>query len=188
MKWETFFNQSFHWKQIWISTLELPLSDAEKQFKWKVIHNAIFTEHKLFLMNMSNGLCHFCKANTDTITHLFYDCAIIKRTINEIEDKINRILEADTQLKVNLSSAHLVLGFLHESSHVRNFINFILILSKWEIWKLRNKIKFDNRQFSVQQIIDCILLKVCTAVSFLGNTSARKKNMKRSYVFGIRYK
>ena len=175
MKWETFFNKSFHWKQIWISTLELPLSNTEKQFQWKVIHNAIFTEHKLFLMNMSNGLCHFCKANTETITHLFYDCTIIKRTINEIEDKINRILEADTQLKVNLSSANQVLGFLHESRHVRDFINLILILSKWEIWKLRNKIKFDNRQFSVQQIIDCILLKVRTAVSFLGNTSARKK-------------
>ena len=71
--------------------------------------------------------------NTETITHLFYDCTIIKRTINEIEDKINRIIEADTQLKINLSSAHLVLGFLRESSQARNFINFISILSKWEI-------------------------------------------------------
>ena len=141
----------------------------------------------LFIMLFPRNICHFCKANTETITHLFYDCTIIKRTINEIEDKINRILEADTQLKINLSSANLVLGFLHESSQARNFINFILILSKWEIWKLRNKIKFDNRQFSVQQIIDCILLKVRTGVSFLSNTSARN-NMKRSYAFGIRYK
>ena len=175
MKWETCYIQSFHWKQIWISTLELPLSNTEKQFQWKVIHNAIFTEHILFLMNMSNSLCHFCKGNTETITHLFYDCTIIKRTISEIEDKINCILGADIQPKINLSSANLVLGFLHENSQARNFVNLILILSKWEIWKLRNKIKFDNRQFSVQQIIHCILLKVRTAVSVLGNTSASKQ-------------
>ena len=76
MKWKTFYSQSFHL-----------LVSEKKQFQWKVIHNAIFTEHELFLMNMSNGL---------------------------------------------------------------------------------NKIKFDNRQFSAQQIIDCILLKVRTAVSFFG--------------------
>ena len=101
-------------------------------------------------MNMSNGSCHFCKANTETITHLFYDCTIIKPTINEIEDKINRILEAETQLKVNLSSAHLVLGFLHESSQVRTFINFILILSKWEIWnfKIKSNLIIDNSPFN----------------------------------------
>ena len=37
-----------------------------EQFQWKVVHNAIFIEKKMFLMNMSNGLCHFCKANTET--------------------------------------------------------------------------------------------------------------------------
>ena len=71
LKWETVFDQTFRWKQIWNSTLELPLSNTEKQFQWKVIHNAIFTEHKLFLMNMSTGLCHFCQTNTETIKHLF---------------------------------------------------------------------------------------------------------------------
>ena len=79
IKWETLFNEHFQWKQIWTSTLELPLSNTEKQFQWKVVHNAIFTEHKLFLMNMSNGLCHFCKVNTETLTHFFYDCAVVNR-------------------------------------------------------------------------------------------------------------
>ena len=85
-------------------TLELPLSNTEKQFKWKVVHNVIFTEHKLFLMNMSNGLCHFCKANTETLTHLFYDCAVVNPIIREIEAKINCIFEAVSQLKINLLS------------------------------------------------------------------------------------
>ena len=57
-KWETAFDENFQWKQIWQTLLEIPVSNKEKQFQWKIIHNAIFTEHKLFLMNMSDGLCH----------------------------------------------------------------------------------------------------------------------------------
>ena len=77
-------------------------------------------------MNMLNRLCHLCKANTETLTHLFYDCTIVNRIIHEIEAKINHIQEADSQLRINLFSSHLVLGFLHENSHNRKFVNFIM--------------------------------------------------------------
>ena len=175
LKWETVFDQTFQWKQIWNSTLELPLSNTEKQFPWKVIHNAIFTEHKLFLMNMSTGLCHFCKTNTETIKHLFYECSIINRVIHKIENKINCILENDLHLKISLLSTHLVLGLLHENSLVRKFVNFIIILSKWEIWKLRNNVKFNNKHYSFQQITDSIIQKIHMTIIFLGNTSVGKK-------------
>ena len=58
-KWEAIFNQTFDWKSIWESISETLCSTKEKQFQWKIVHNAIFTEHKLQLMNFSNGLCHF---------------------------------------------------------------------------------------------------------------------------------
>ena len=95
--------------------------------------------------------------------------------IHEIEAKINCILEADSQHNINLFSAHLVLGLLHENSHIRKFVIFIIILMKWEIWELRNKVKYDNKQISFQQMLDCILQKVHTVVSFLGNISAIKR-------------
>ena len=175
LKWETVFDQTFRWKQIWNATLELPLSNTEKQFQWKVIHNAIFTEHKLFLMNMSTGLCHFCQTNTETIKHLFYECSHINRVIHTLENKINCILENNLQLKISLLSTHLVLGLLHENSLVRKFVNFIIILSKWEIWKLRNNIKFNNKHYSFQQITDSIIQKLHTVTNFLGYTSVGKK-------------
>ena len=83
VKWETLFNQRFQWNQIWTSTLEIPLKNTKKEFQWKIIHLALFTEHKLFLMNMSNGLCHFCNVNMETITHLFYCCTKINWIIHE---------------------------------------------------------------------------------------------------------
>ena len=93
----------------------------------------------------------------------------------QIENKINCILENDLQLKISLLSTHLVLGLLHENSIVRKFVNFIIILSKWEIWKLRNNVKFFNKYYSFQQIIDSIIQKLYTATIFLGNTSVGKK-------------
>ena len=54
-------------------------------------------------------------------------------------------------------------------------MNFIIILSKWEIWKLRNNVKFNNKHYSFQQITDSIIQKLHTAIIFLGNTSVGKK-------------
>ena len=175
LKWDSTFNENFQWKKIWLSMLETPLSNKEKEFQWKVIHNAIFTEHKLTLMNMSDGLCHFCKENTENITHLFYYCRRVNWIIHEIEIKVNHILEDDLQQRINFTPFHFILGFLHEKSYIRIFVNFIIILTKWEIWKHRNKIKHDNKQFSNQFIFNSVIQKICTAVSFLENTKVIHK-------------
>ena len=59
-KWESSFNVNINWKKQWISSLETPLSNTEKQLHWKIVHNAVFTEYKLSLMGRSDGKCHFC--------------------------------------------------------------------------------------------------------------------------------
>ena len=83
-------------------------------------------------------------------------------------------MENNLQLKNSLISTHVVLELLHEDSLVRKFVNFIIILSKWEIWKLRYNV-FNNKHYSFQQITDSIIQKLLTATIFLGNTSVGKK-------------
>ena len=114
----------------------------------------------------------------ETLTHLVYDCTTINWIIHEIEDQINRTVEADSQLRINFVPSHLILRFLHEKIYIRNFVNFIVILIKWELWKRRNKIKFVNMQFSNQHVLDCIMQKLRTAVDFLGNTIKVKTHKK----------
>ena len=155
--------------------LETPLSNKEKEFQWKVIDNAIFTEHKLNLMNMFDGLCHFCKENTENLRHLFYYCRRVNWIIHEIEIKVNHILEEDLQQRINSTPFHFILGFLHEKSYIRIFVNFIIILTKWEIWKHRNKIKHDNKQLSNHFIFNSVIQKIRTAESFLENTKVIHK-------------
>ena len=116
---------SQHWNNLSVT--------QKNNFNGKLCMVPFFTEHKLFLMNVSTGLCHFCRANTETLTHLFYHCAIVNCIGHALEAKINDILEVDSQLKIKIFLVHLVLVFLHENSHFRKFVNFIIILMKWEI-------------------------------------------------------
>ena len=171
-KWETAFNQSFNWKQIWLINYELPVCNKLKDFQWKIVHNAIFTEHKLLLMNMSDdGFCHFCKSNLETIAHLFDYCRRTNWIVNQLEQKINRVLENDSRLAIKIAPYHFILGFTHENSIVRVFVNLIIILVKWEMWKIRNKIKFDNIQVTNRFLLEHTLQKIRTAINFLEKTS-----------------
>ena len=44
-KWNVLFNQNFNCKSIMESIYGILGSNKEKQFQWKMMHNAIFTEH-----------------------------------------------------------------------------------------------------------------------------------------------
>ena len=92
LKWETYFNETFNWRKVWKLSLDLPCSNKEKQFHWKIIHNALFTESKMQLMGMSNGSCHFCKTDSETLHHLFYQCRITQNFILKVENALNILL------------------------------------------------------------------------------------------------
>ena len=59
------------------------------------------------------------------------------------EGKINSVLNKQLQITIWLDSQDVIIGFIHESKTIRIFINFIFHMLKWELWKIRNKIKFD---------------------------------------------
>ena len=56
IKWNETFNTDLEWKNIWERSLYLPCSQKEKQFHWRIIHNALFTEHRLHQMEFVTSL------------------------------------------------------------------------------------------------------------------------------------
>ena len=101
IKWNETFNTDLEWKNIWERSLYLPCSQKEKQFHWRIIHNALFTEHRLHLMGMSDGICHFCKRDTETVSHLFYYCGVVKESLTNIELILNSITMYSAYLSGN---------------------------------------------------------------------------------------
>ena len=169
-KWEALFNRTFSWKSIWESFNNTLCSNKEKQFQWKIIHNAVFTEHKLQLMNLSNGLCNFCKSETEDIRHLFFACPITHAVFRNIQDKINIVLNEMYSKTLLLECHHVILGYIDGPKKLQGFVNFCLVLMKWEIWKFRNNVKFNNRNFAVNEISKQILQKISGARDFISRT------------------
>ena len=149
-RWNTVFDAEINWKNHWKCSIETPLSNKEKQLHWKIIHNAIFTEHKLSLIGRSKGKCHFCKTETEYLTHLFCECAVIQSALTNINNKINTILEQVGHEHVKFGLKNVILGFDYDTvqnvqnGHVRIYLNTVLQMVKWEIWKIRNIIKYEN--------------------------------------------
>ena len=129
IKWNETFNTDLEWKNIWERSLYLPCSQKEKQFHWRIIHNALFTEHRLHLMGMSDGICHFCKRDTETVSHLFYYCGVVKESLTNIELILNSIIAHTYQETVTLKFQDIILGICIKNLHIQTLVNFISIHS-----------------------------------------------------------
>ena len=107
-KWNTICNKDFDWKKVWRTSLELPCSNKEKQFQWNIIRNAIFTEHRLQLVNFSDGPCHFCRLETEDVRHLFALCTLSKEITRRLQNKMNGIINVQFNCNILLQSRILL--------------------------------------------------------------------------------
>ena len=170
-KWEAICNINTDWKKQWTYSRQTPLSNTEKQLHWKIIHNAIFTEYKLSLIGKSEGKCHFCKSETEYLTHLFYKCRIIKDVIKNMEAKVNNTLQSKGYRQQKLDLEMVIVGVIENEECVRIFLNTILQIFKRELWKIRNLINYENVRYTSGAITKTILNKVKACSRFWAKTN-----------------
>ena len=123
-------------------------------------------------MGMSNGSCHFCKTDSETLRHLFYQCRITQNFILKVENALNKLSVA--AIKIQLK--HLILGFLHADQTIQTLINFVLPLLKWELWKQRNLVKFENRIICENRLFEQFRNKLKSCSQFLDQTLVAQKH------------
>ena len=56
---------------IWNNVFDSYCFNSCKEFQWKFIHNVVFTEHRLFLMGYSNGICNLCSCYIEILQTCF---------------------------------------------------------------------------------------------------------------------
>ena len=117
----------------------------------KCIHFIVYTESRLQKMGKSNGLCLFCKNNTETPQHLFFQCFKIKPIIEEL----NTMIIALCDLTYVLNEDNIMLGiYLYDKHNIKEVLSviFLIIVAKWAIWKFRNDIKYNNKKIDTLYI------------------------------------
>ena len=113
-----------------------------KEFHWKTIHRAVYTECRLRAMKRSNGVCKICNSNEESTCHLLFECGEIRNFWNKLSD-------------ILLTKLHVVYPFdieqilfcnnKTEKKVLSDVINFITAESKWQIWKNRNNVKYGGK-------------------------------------------
>ena len=104
----------------------------------------------------TNGKCHFCKTEIETLDHLFFTCAIIK----EVWQKIDNVLQIYSQSKnVDITKLNLDLittGTCHKDKTLNNLYNSVLNTVKWVTRKYRNVIKYQGKAVTSQSLIQYV--------------------------------
>ena len=127
-------------------------------------------------MGKSNGKCHFCKIETEYLTHLFYNCTVVKNVLNDIETRINNSLQRKGYTQLSIDLQMVIIGADEKEKNVRVFLNTVLEIFRWELWKIRNLIKYENLSYTSNSITKIVLNKVKACYKFWTKTKVVHKH------------
>ena len=80
----------------------------------------------------------------------FFKCPSVKKIVKEIEAIFNR---SELTANIEIKESNIMLG-LNSSEDVDVIINIIIFISKWEIWKIRNTVKYNQSRIGDQTIFN----------------------------------
>ena len=76
--------------------------------------------------------------------------------MTNIELMLNSIIAHTYQETVTLKFQDIILGIRIKNLHIQTLVNFILHSFKWELWKQRNVVKFENKRVSSETIVNSL--------------------------------
>jgi len=109
-------------------------------FQFKFLHRRLFTNSFLHTIAVKeNDLCTFCKEETDTLLHLFWQCKVTSLFWGSF---FQWLQSCSLIQKGNHLVMITALGLKPDSSNTKLQINFSCLMSRYYLWtcKLRDEI------------------------------------------------
>ena len=175
--WENIFQEKIDWENVCSKMNNAIQGRKQKQFHWKTIHRALYSESKLAQMGKSDGRCKLCNQNIENISHLLFDCPKINGIWIEIENTISDLVQQ--QITINIKD--VIFGFQRHDLEEKNIvINLILYEVKWQIWKNRNAVKYGNKnslstEIMIREITKGYRYEANTFINSQGKIALKKK-------------
>ena len=159
-KWEQFLEieSDFKWENVW-TMKQIPLFPKIIDFQWKSLHDILYTESRLRNCRLSNGKCHFCKSKDEDQIHLFFECPFLFTVKQRLNNIVNTILKNKLSV-VNKASVILGSHYKDISRKETNLHNFIILIYKWTIWKIRNTIKYEGKTYTPHTTFKLLLFAI----------------------------
>lgn len=160
-KWNIIFeNIDLDWKTIY----NLPAKSCNNTkihwFQYRIIHRILATNDLLLKLNIrNNNLCTFCGILPEKIQHLFWHCHVVL----EFWETIEQLFLQKIHYALNVNKQTAIFGITHNICYNRS-INYILILTRYYIYKCRLNNKSLNIQAWKNEIKHFILIEKLIAI------------------------
>ncbi len=137
---QVYFNQKYgvqnEWEEVYNRIYDTTIESKLRSFQFKIVHNILFTNSRLYNAGLVNSeLCSFCKEQRETVYHLFHGCPVVTTVWQYVIQNIfrqfgmNHITIEEKLFGVNARNAR--------EAEYENFVNHIILLTKWHIHKSR---------------------------------------------------
>ena len=122
---------------------KLKITTRDTRLRWlqyRILHNILTTNKSVAKYNTTQDeLCSFCKTHPESIEHLFWTCAVVKKFWTILTEKLNR--HCKHTHKLILSKKIVILG-LDINIKTDLVLDLIILLSKSYIYRSKvNKTK-----------------------------------------------
>ena len=128
---------NINWEKIY-ETMKLKVIPRKvREFHWKAINFAVYTEHRIKHLATSDGMCCLCGSETEDLTHMLFDC----ETISEFWKSVIIMIRQNVPTFV-YNEACALLGCIEENTgntikKELDIANVLILNAKWIIWKRR---------------------------------------------------
>ncbi len=141
---------------------------------WKSLTYGLCTEEKQKKMRLSDGFCKLCTVDIESIEHLFYECELVER--------IWPIISKLTMAIWSVNCAHLkdviLIPTQKHGTIVGKVLVFVIVSTKWIIWKRRNLVKYEHKWTDVDSVSKWILAYISKRSKLLLKTKTVDKETK----------
>lgn len=136
------------WKTIYYMPFRATLDSHMRSFQFKLVNRTLITNRHLKLYNIKEqDYCEFCKVQTETYEHLFFECKYVK----PLWSKLENWLEPNMSFIQKLNVENIIFGFRYDSTE-NNLLNFIVLIAKRYIYNCRCK--------EMKPVFETILLEI----------------------------
>ena len=147
-----FARHVFEWDKIYILPRILTTDSRIQIFQYKILHNVLYLNKKLFEFNNINlPECSFCKCEEETTIHLFHICRKTQALWMQLTSHLNKHLNLP-----HLTPQSAIFGFLDISNKDYLIVNHLLLLFKYYNYSARDRkhLVFEALMKNIKNIYD----------------------------------
>ena len=171
--WETKYSiYDMNWSDYYQQTLTNNLLPRKcKDFNWKLFHGKVNTGVRLEIMNISSNICNVCNNFAEDIEHLIFHC----ENSQQIWHRVSEILNISLSDGFHVNKMISILGIWQDANNdydqkTLKFINTILSITRFHIWKVRCSIKYGQEQISMIRNMSQLKYSLSTHLFLLGRS------------------